>query len=174
MRTCAILGENKAAKAAVAGFAAAVLVATPANAGVVLQKPALKNALVDDTPALSAEEKKAAKAAAKAAAPAATPEAPAPAAAKAAPEKKEKKDEYIEPSTFNILPLILPGAVVALVGGGFALTKIDPEFAEVLEGGASRDCNQYAGFEVALKSDGFSAAKGTKVLAAPKKKGFFS
>lgn len=170
VRTCALFGENKAAKAAAAGLAAAVLLnVTPANAGVVMVEKKLKNALVDDTPTLSVEEKKAAKEAKKAAA----KEAPAAPAAKAEKSNEEKKAEYRAPESGSALPFILPAALAVLGGGGFALTKLDPEFAALLENSTvPKSDTEGPGFEVALKEGNVGA--GTKVLAKPaKKKGRF-
>lgn len=103
-----------------AGLAAAAVATcgSPAEAGVVLVQPEVKN-FVNNT-------------------------APAPKAAKAAngaaPAKKEAASKKAEESGApggafeSIRPLALPLALLAVGGAGFAASKADPEFAELMAG----------------------------------------
>lgn len=139
-----------------AGLAAAALAAAPApaEAGVVLVQPEVKN-FVRDSP-VSAKP-----AAAKKAAPAA---------------KKERKEESGAPGAgFEAFrPLVLPLSLVAVVGAGAAATKADPEFAELLRGEwSAKDSNIVGvGYETApgLKDTPFFGGSNTNG-AQPKKVG---
>lgn len=117
-----------------AGLAAAALAtATPAQAGVVLVQPEVKN-FVKDTPAAPA-----ASGAAKA----------APAAKKAAPKREESGSPGAGFEAFR--PAVLPLSVLAIAGAGAAAVKADPEFAKLLdESWGAKNSNAIgAGYETA-------------------------
>ncbi|PSC76503.1 leucine rich repeat isoform A [Micractinium conductrix] len=133
-----------------AGLAAAAVATcgSPAEAGVVLVQPEVKN-FVNNT-------------------------APAPKAAKAAngaaPAKKEAASKKAEESGApggafeSIRPLALPLALLAVGGAGFAASKADPEFAELMAGEWSlKDSSNYAGYETApgLKDTPFFGGSNT-------------
>lgn len=160
----AALQQDAAAPAAplrflAAGLAAAALAtATPAQAGVVLVQPEVKN-FVKDTPAK------------------------APAASKAAPAKKAeaKREEAGSPGAgFEAFrPAVLPLSLLAIAGAGAAAVKADPEFAKLLDEswGAKNSITTGAGYETApgLKDTPFfggSNTSGPKAAraAAPAKK----
>jgi hypothetical protein len=155
-------GPQKALPAALATAAAASLIASPAFAGVILQQPELKKVFQEEsTPAAKKESS--------AAAPKAAKEAPAP---KAAPAPK--KESYSEGGSFPNALLLVPASVAAIAGGGFALTKVDPGFADTFTSSIIKDSSiEGAGYEVALKEGGVAALKvGTKkVRGGTTKKG---
>ncbi|EFN53180.1 hypothetical protein CHLNCDRAFT_136988 [Chlorella variabilis] len=144
-----------------AGLAAAALsVGGPAEAGVVLVQPEVKN-FVKDQPA-----------------------AAKPAAGKKAAPKKEESSSSGGLAFETFRPLVLPLSVIAVVGAGAAAAKADPKFAELLDAEwSAKDSNAVgAGYETApgLKdtpfyggsnTNGAVAKKGTAKKAAPKKAG---
>jgi hypothetical protein len=165
----AALQQDAAAPAAplrflAAGLAAAALAtATPAEAGVVLVQPEVKN-FVKDTPAAASSGAK------KAAAP----------AKKAAAAKKEEGGA--PGAGFEAFrPAVLPLALVAIAGAGAAAVKADPEFAKLLdESWGAKNSNAIgAGYETApgLKDTPFfggsntSGAKPARAAAPAKKAG---
>lgn len=115
-----------------AGLAAAALAtATPAQAGVVLVQPEVKN-FVKDTPAASSGAAKA-----------------APAKKAAAPKREESGSSGAGFEAFR--PAVLPLAVVAIAGAGAAAVKADPEFAKLVdESWGAKNSNAIgAGYETA-------------------------
>lgn len=123
-------------KALVAGLAAAALLVggvPAADAGVIRYQQEVKN-FVKDTPK-------------------AAPSADA--ASKAAPAAKRTPAAASSSEGFDIKPLILPISIVALAGGAFALTTIDPGFAEMMVEGGSKDSRTFAGYETNLKNTPF-------------------
>jgi hypothetical protein len=134
-----------------AGLAAAALAVAPApaEAGVVLVQPEVKN-FVKDKPA-----------------------AAKPAAAKqAAPAAKKEESASTGAGFESFRPLVLPLSLVAVVGAGAAATKADPEFAELLRGEwSAKDSNIVGvGYETApgLKDTPFFGGSNTNG-ALPKK-----
>lgn len=113
-----------------AGLAAAALAtATPAQAGVVLVQPEVKN-FVKDTPASGAAKA-------------------APAAKKEAPKREESGSTGAGFEAFR--PVVLPLSVLAIAGAGAAAVKADPEFAKLLdESWGAKNSNAIgAGYETA-------------------------
>jgi hypothetical protein len=158
------------AKLMAAGLAAAALIAVApaAEAKVILSQPEVKNFVTGAEPA------KAAASSGGAAAPAKTKAYRPPPAAETS-------------EGFDFKPLVLPVTLVGLAGGAFALTVIDPGFAEMMVEGGSKDSRSFAGYEPGLKDTPFFGGSGSvpssvpggaapKNAAAPKKakkKGFF-
>jgi len=139
---------QKALPAALATFAAASLIATPAFAGVILQQPELKKVFQEDASA-------APKAAKSADAPK-TKSAPSP---KAEAPKKAETYSGGEGGGFPTL-LLVPASVAAIVGGGVVLTKVDPGFSDTFTAAILKDSSvEGAGYEVAIKEGGVAALK---------------
>lgn len=165
-------GESVVQRVALASVAAAaLLVAAPVDAKVILQQPQLKKALVtDDSPAAAPAAKKELilpkdRKAAAAARPAAA-KAPA---MKAAPSVSSQGGD-IDPKD-----VALPGVLVAIAGGAFALTKVDEGFADFMDTASAKNSNDDgAGYETILKSGallGGKKAAGTKRVKAASKSG---
>jgi len=103
-----------------------------------------------------------------------TPASSSSGATKAAPTKRTPPPAG-DSDGFDFKPLVLPLSLVALAGGGFALTSIDPGFAEMMVEGGAKDSRNYAGYETGLKNTPFFGGSGsipTSVggKAAPAKK----
>lgn len=143
-----------------AGLAAAALTfgVPSAEAGVVLVQPVVKN-YVKDTPAKASSG-----------------------STTAAPKRSPAPAETSE--GFDFKPLVLPLSLVAVAAGGFALTKVDPGFAEMMQEAGTKDSRSYAGYETGLKDTPFFGGNGSiptsvsgGAKAAPKKSakkgGFF-
>ncbi|EFJ52452.1 cytochrome b6-f complex subunit V [Volvox carteri f. nagariensis] len=169
-------GAFEQVQVAAAAVAAAALLASPANAGVVLQQPELKKVFQDDAPAPAPVKREF-----KGLAPPSLPkpvEAPKPAAVAAAPEKKEEVKE--SGSDLDPRSIALPGALALTIGGFFAASKIDTSFNEWFIEAVVKDSNNYAGYEATLKTDAGvvfpkAATAGTKKVKAAtgSKKGGF-
>lgn len=130
-----------------AGLAAAALsVGGPAEAGVVLVQPEVKN-FVKDQPA-----------------------AAKPAAGKKAAPKKEESSSSGGLAFETFRPLVLPLSVIAVVGAGAAAAKADPKFAELLDAEwSAKDSNAVgAGYETApgLKDTPFYGGSNTNGAVA--------
>lgn len=93
----------------------------------------------------------------------AVPEEPKKAAQAVTKEAKKAAGEFKLPSISapsvttsggDIDPrtVALPGAIIAILGGGFALSKIDPGFAEMMSEASSKDSTSFAGYEQSLKN----------------------
>ncbi|KAL4458964.1 hypothetical protein ABPG75_013829 [Micractinium tetrahymenae] len=133
--------------------AAAVATCSPAEAGVVLVQPEVKN-FVKDTPAKASPAEK------KAAAPKAT---------------KAQEEPSAPGSGFEAFrPLVLPLSLLVVGGAGAAAVKADPKFAALLdESWGAKDSNVVGvGYETApgLKDTPFFGGSNTSG-AAPKKAG---
>ncbi|GLC34659.1 hypothetical protein PLESTB_001237600 [Pleodorina starrii] len=169
-------GAFEQVQVAAAAVAAAALLASPANAGVVLQQPELKKVFQDDAPA-PAPVKREFKGLAPPALPSAV-EAPKPAAAAPAEKKKEVVSE--QGNDLDPRSIALPGALALTIGGFFAASKIDTSFNEWFIEAVVKDSNNYAGYEATLKTDAGvvfpkAAVAGTKKVKAAtgSKKGGF-
>ncbi|KAG2431297.1 hypothetical protein HYH02_013428 [Chlamydomonas schloesseri] len=173
VRVSAHKGAFEQAGAAAAAFVAAAAIASPANAGVVLQQPTLKKAFQDDAPA-PAPVKREFKGLS----------APSLPAAKEAPKvaaEKPKKAEAVESTSGGLDPrsVALPGALALTIGGFVAASKIDNSFNDWFIEAVVKDSNNYAGYEATLKSDNGvtfpKVAAGTKKVKAAtgSKKGGF-
>ncbi|CAG9464853.1 unnamed protein product [Pedinophyceae sp. YPF-701] len=127
----------------VAGAAAAILMTAPAaEAGVVYtEKPQLKN-FAEEAPKPE-KKKKEMKAPVTKEQKAAEASAPKP--------KVESKSEgpELDPRLVG-----LPGSIAVILGGGFLLSKLDPEFVEFMDEASCKDSTSFAGNEVALKAEG--------------------
>ncbi|KXZ44031.1 hypothetical protein GPECTOR_75g755 [Gonium pectorale] len=177
VRVSAHKGAFEQAQVAAAAVAAAALIASPANAGVVLQQPELKKVFQDDAPApapVKREFKGLTPPSLPSPKPAAEKAAVAkPAAAEKVPEASEQGND-VDPRSFA-----LPGALVLTVGGFFAASKIDGTFNEWFMEAMAKDSNNYAGYEPTLKTDNGvvfpKVAAGTKKVKAAtgSKKGGF-
>lgn len=120
-----------------AGLAAsALLTATPALAGVVLVQPETKKVFQSE------------------------PAAAKPKAEKATPAAKTSESASFSAPSFSAPSLdlgvgVLPLSIAAIAGGYVALSKLDPEFAEVVKKTVIKDANlDGAGYEPALKGEG--------------------
>eukprot|EP00887_Chlorella_sp_A99_P006678 scaffold3.g6678.t1 len=138
---------------AVAGFAAAALLhVAPAQAGVKLVQPEVKNFITDAAPAAGSGK----------------------AAAKAAAPKARVSEMSGAP---DLRALTLPVSVVGIAVAGYAATKADEGFLEVLDRGSLKDSNlEGVGYEAnsGLKDSYFFADGGAKEVfgvktGAPKK-----
>ncbi|GIL72170.1 hypothetical protein Vretimale_461 [Volvox reticuliferus] len=170
-------GAFEQVQIAAAAVAAAAFLASPANAGVVLQQPELKKVFQDDAPA-PAPVKREFKGLTAPALPKVA-DAPKPAAAAPAPEKKK---EAVSESGSDLDPrsIALPGALALTIGGFVAASKIDTSFNEWFIEAVVKDSNNYAGYEATLKTDAGvvfpkAVATGTKKVKAAtgSKKGGF-
>lgn len=177
VRVCATAkhGEadvQKASAVAAAFAAAALLTATPASAGVILEQPQLKKVLQDTTPAAPAAKrefvrgpgffggggKKADKTAA------------------ANPAAKKAPQVSVQGGDLDPRAVALPGSLALIAGGAFALTKVDEEFGDFMTQASCKDSGAIgAGYEEAIKGGAIAAGKrggGTKkVKAAASKAG---
>lgn len=166
-------GALEKVQVAAASVVAAALVASPANAGVILQQPELKKLFQEDAPAPAPVKREYKPFSV------GLPSAPAPAEAeKAAEAPKAKKVEAAESSSgLDLDPrsIALPGALALTIGGFFAASKIDNGFSEWIITATVKDSNDIgAGYEPAIKTDGgavLKAAAGTKKVKAATKKG---
>ena len=149
---------TEGARTLAAGLAAAVLFAgvPSADAGVVLSKSEVKN-FVTDTPA--------------AAAPSSSGAPAKKAGAKRPPPAAETSEG------FDIKPLALPLALVAIAGGAAAISVVDPGFAAFMEEWGAKDSRSFAGYEPGLKDTPFFGGTGSiptsaggKAAAKPAKK----
>lgn len=146
------------AKSALAGFAAATLLAAaPAEAGVKLQKAEVKNFVKGTSPAA----------------------APKSSGAKAAAPKKNQNAG--DPDGFDFKILVFPLSVIGVAAGGAALATLDPGFLEFMEEASTKDSRPYAGYETGLKDTPFfggsgdvpKSTTGGKKTTSKKKKGLF-
>lgn len=92
----------------------------------------------------------------------AVPEQPKKAAEAVTKEAKKAAGEFKLPSIsapsvttsggdIDVRAVALPGAIIAILGGGFALSKIDPGFAEMMSEASAKDSTSFAGYEQSLK-----------------------
>eukprot|EP00879_Flechtneria_rotunda_P000207 GHRR01000280.1.p1 GENE.GHRR01000280.1~~GHRR01000280.1.p1 ORF type:complete len:212 (+),score=84.79 GHRR01000280.1:82-717(+) len=160
-------GEANLGQAVAASFAlAAILQATPALAGVILEKPQLKKVLQDDSPVVAAPKREIIlpgqrSKAAPAAATAAAPNVKAPAAA-------ETSGADLDPRA-----IALPASLVVIAGGAIALGKIDDGFGDFMRDASVKDSTDLGiGYETDLKGPGGAAAlsNGKKAVKAGTKK----
>lgn len=160
MRVAAVQkGESsvQAATLAVASMALAGLMAGAADAKVIMAQPELKKVFQNDG-SVAAPKK------------AAAPSGVSASDAKAAP--KPKAVEISTSGDIDVRVIALPAALAAAAGGYFVLTKVDAGFADFLYNAASRDSNEFAGFEPLLKAEGgYVPPTGTKKVKAAVKKG---
>lgn len=134
--------------------AAAVATCSPAEAGVVLVQPEVKNFVKGTTPAAKTPEEKKA----------------------AAPKAKAQEEASAPGSGFEAFrPLVLPLSLLFVGGAGAAAVKADPKFGTLLdEKWGSRDSNDMGvGYETApgLKDTpfyGVSSTNGAKAAAPAK------
>jgi len=156
---CSKQGESHVQKAsAFAAFAAAALLqASPASAGVILEQPALKKVLQsDDTPAAPAPKREIilpGMRSKQAAAPK-TADAPKPKAAPAA---------SVQGGDLDPKSIALPGSLALIAAGAFALTKLDEGFLEFMNEASAKDSNlDGAGYETAIKGGALAAGGKSK------------
>lgn len=131
-------------KVMVAGLAAAALLvgAQSADAKVILTQPEVKNFVKNTAPASSSSSKSAP-------------------AVKRSPPAAQTSDG------FDFKPLVLPLTLVTVVGGGFALTSVDPGFAEMMVEGGAKDSRFFAGYETGLKDTPFYGGTGGVPSSSP-------
>lgn len=173
---CSKQGESHVQKAsAFAAFAAAALLqASPASAGVILEQPQIKKVLQDDAPAAPAPKREIilpGMRSKQAAAPK-TADAPKPKAAPAA---------SVQGADLDPRSIALPGTLALIAAGTFALTKIDDGFLDFMDDASAKNSNDIgAGYETAIKGGALAAAKpkskpsskaGTKKVKAASKSG---
>lgn len=163
---CAKQGDNvlqKVQTVAATVAAAALLHVSPVSAGVVLEQPQLKKVFQDDgTAAAPAPKKEIILPGMRSkAAPAANSEAAKPA----------KKVEVASSSGGDIDPrsIALPGALVAIAGGAFALKNLDEDFEDFMRTASAKDSNvDGVGYETAIKGgNGIVARKGSPPSSKP-------
>jgi hypothetical protein len=162
---CSKQGESHVQKAsAFAAFAAAALLqASPASAGVILEQPQLKKVLQgDDTPAavvkreiiLPGQRSKQAKEG----------------GAKAAAAPKRAPEVSVQGGELDPKAVALPGTLVLIGAGAFALTKLDEGFLEYMDDASCKNSGEIgAGYETAIKG-GALAAGGGKPKSRPASK----
>ena len=136
-----IAGDNvvaDVAKSALAGFAAATLLAVSpvADAKVILQQPEVKNFVKGTTPP------------------------PAQKSSSPAKTKERKNENAGDPDGFDFKSLALPLSVAGVVGAGVALNALDPGFAEFMEEASTKDSRPFAGYETGLKDTPFFGGNG--------------
>ncbi|KAL6754215.1 hypothetical protein V8C86DRAFT_370218 [Haematococcus lacustris] len=161
---CDVAGNVSHASVALASIAAAVLIAAPVQAGVVIQQPQLKKVFQsDDAPPVRQE---------RAFRTPGSNSAPSPAA-----EEKKAASSSVPSGEGGLDPqlLALPVAIGAIGGLGLAASKVDEGFTEWIQqsGAIVRNSENWAGFEEALKGEGYLAPAGTKAvykIGAPAKK----
>jgi len=142
--------------------AAALLQASPASAGVVLEQPQLKKVFQDDgTPAAPAPKKEIILPGMRSkAAPATKAEAKA-----AAPKKQDVSEQGgdLDPKS-----IALPASLALIAGGAFAWSKVDEDFEEFFTKASVKDSSQLgAGYEPDLKGGNGVVAK-KKTVAGSK------
>lgn len=151
-------GALQQVSVAAASFAAAVMLAQPADAGVVLIQPERKKLFQSDETSAAAPVKRELKALG-------APSTPAPAAAAAPAPKAESSSEGADLDPRSVA---LPGALALVLGGAFAASKIDGGFDKFIMGAMYKDSTDYAGYEPTLKVESgpiFPKSAGTKKVS---------
>lgn len=147
VRVSCYKAETKSMKthfAAAAAFAAAALLHTSAaQAGVIMEKPNLKKLFQSDEvqAPIQAVKKEL------------TGLRPKGKSAPSVSSPAEKQENRVSEQGGDIDPrsIALPGALIAIAGGAFALTKIDSGFGDFFAETVVKNSNDYAGYEELIK-----------------------
>jgi len=174
---CSKQGESHVQKAsAFAAFAAAALLqASPASAGVILEQPQIKKVLQSDAPPAAPAPKREIILPGMRSKQAAAPKVADAPKAKAAPQAS------VQGADLDPRSIALPGTLALIGAGAFALTKIDEGFVDFMDEASAKNSNDIgAGYETAIKGGALAATKpkskpsskaGTKKVKAGSKSG---
>jgi hypothetical protein len=149
---------------AFAAFAAAALLqASPASAGVILEQPQIKKVLQSDETAAPAPKREIILPGMRSKQAPKTADAAKPAAAKKAPEASVQGGD-LDPKA-----VALPGTLALIGAGAFALTKLDDGFLEYMDEASCKNSGiDGAGYEPAIKAGALAAAGKPKSRPASK------
>lgn len=160
---CQKQGESHVQKAsAFAAFAAAALLqASPASAGVILEQPQIKKVLQSDAPSAPAPKREIILPGMRS--------KQAPKTADAAPAAKKAPEASVQGGDLDPKAIALPGTLALIGAGAFALTKLDEGFLEFMEEASCKDSGaDGAGYEAAIKGGALAAAGKPKSRPASK------
>jgi hypothetical protein len=149
---CQKQGESSVQKAsAFAAFAAAALLqASPASAGVILEQPALKKVLQSDESSAPAPKREIILPGMR------SKQAPKTADA---PKAKKAPEASVQGGDLDPKAVALPATLALIAGGAFALTKLDEGFLEYIDEASCKDSGaDGAGYETAIKGGAIAAA----------------
>jgi hypothetical protein len=149
---------------AFAAFAAAALLqASSASAGVILEQPQIKKVLQsDDTPSAPAPKREIILPGMR------SKQAPKTADA-AKPAAKKAPEASVQGGDLDPKAVALPGTLALIGAGAFALTKLDEGFLEYMDEASCKDSGtDGAGYETAIKGGALAAAGKPKSRPASK------
>lgn len=161
---CQKQGESNVQKAsAFAAFAAAALLqASPASAGVILEQPQIKKVLQSDAPSAPAPKREIILPGMR------SKQAQAPKTADA-PKAKKAPEASVQGGDLDPKAIALPATLALIGGGAFALTKLDEGFLEYMDEASCKDSGvDGAGYETAIKGGAIAAAGKPKSRPASK------
>jgi hypothetical protein len=156
---CQKQGQSQVQKAsAFAAFAAAALLqASPASAGVILEQPQIKKVLQSNDTAAPAPKREIILPGMR------SKQAPKTADSPAAPAAKKAPEASVQGGDLDPKAIALPGSLALIAAGAFALTKLDDGFLEFMNEASAKDSNlDGAGYETAIKGGALAAGGKSK------------